>query len=164
MLPKIHKPQRPPAGRPIISGNDSPAERISQLVDHFPQPCVPTLTLKIAATSCKFYELVPQTPCRTMHYYAHLMGAHALYTNIPHQEGITVCAEALRNHNNTDPISVQSIITLLRLILTLNKELQWAHAWHLAMLTSLWDGLKTSLYTRSHSNLWYGAGILMTFS
>ena len=35
MLPKIHKGVNPPPGTPIISGNNSPTERISQFVDHF---------------------------------------------------------------------------------------------------------------------------------
>ena len=38
LLPKIHKGQTPPPGRPIVSANGCPTERISQLVDHFLNP------------------------------------------------------------------------------------------------------------------------------
>ncbi len=38
LLPKIHKGKIPPPGRPIISANASPTERISQFVDFFLQP------------------------------------------------------------------------------------------------------------------------------
>ena len=34
-LPKIHKNVLPPPGRPILSANDCPAERISAFVNHF---------------------------------------------------------------------------------------------------------------------------------
>ena len=40
MLPKIHKGITPPPGRPIISANNSPTERISAFVDHFLRPIV----------------------------------------------------------------------------------------------------------------------------
>ena len=40
MLPKIHKSTTPPPGRPIISANSSPTERISAFVDHFLRPIV----------------------------------------------------------------------------------------------------------------------------
>ena len=43
LLPKIHKNVIPPPGRPIVSANSCPTERISQFVDHFIQPIVPTL-------------------------------------------------------------------------------------------------------------------------
>jgi hypothetical protein len=35
LLPKIHKNKTPVPGRPIVSANNSPTERISQFVDHF---------------------------------------------------------------------------------------------------------------------------------
>ena len=38
LLPKIHKNKNPPPGRPIISANECPTERISQFVDFFLQP------------------------------------------------------------------------------------------------------------------------------
>jgi hypothetical protein len=38
MLPKIHKGVNPPPGRPIISANGCPTEKISKLVDHFLKP------------------------------------------------------------------------------------------------------------------------------
>ena len=39
LLPKIHKNKIPPPCRPVVSGNQSPTERISQFVDNFLQPC-----------------------------------------------------------------------------------------------------------------------------
>ena len=36
LSPKIHKNKHKPLARPIISANESPAERISQLINHFP--------------------------------------------------------------------------------------------------------------------------------
>ena len=38
LLPKIHKKLDNPPGRPIVSANDCPTERISQFVDFFQQP------------------------------------------------------------------------------------------------------------------------------
>ena len=35
MLPKIHKNPTNPPGRPIVSGNGCPTERISKCIDHF---------------------------------------------------------------------------------------------------------------------------------
>ena len=41
MNPKIHKPNTP--GRPIISGCDSPTEKLSIYIDHFLKPLVPLI-------------------------------------------------------------------------------------------------------------------------
>jgi hypothetical protein len=41
LLPKIHKKTLPTPGRPVVSANDSPTERISELVDHFLNPLIP---------------------------------------------------------------------------------------------------------------------------
>ena len=41
LLPQIHKNKTPPPGRPIVSANDCPTERISEFVDHFINPMVP---------------------------------------------------------------------------------------------------------------------------
>ncbi|PIK37813.1 hypothetical protein BSL78_25346 [Apostichopus japonicus] len=48
LLPNIHKPGNP--GRPIISGNGSPTEKISLFVDHFINPLVPQINSYIHDT------------------------------------------------------------------------------------------------------------------
>ena len=40
LLPKIHKKVTPPPGRPVVSGNGGPTEKISKFVDHFVNPTV----------------------------------------------------------------------------------------------------------------------------
>ena len=42
LLPKFHKNINPVPGRPIVSANESPTERISAFVDHFLSPIVQT--------------------------------------------------------------------------------------------------------------------------
>ena len=51
LLPKIHKNVSPVPGRPIVSANDSPTERISTFVDHFLAPIVHTSKSYIQDTS-----------------------------------------------------------------------------------------------------------------
>ena len=122
MLPKIHKGVNPPPGRPIISGNNSPTERISQFVDHF---------IKDIATKGKSYvrdttdfiriienqpkPLPPDTILATL-------DICSLYTNIPNDEGIRAVNQALniyRTGNDQPPNS--SILRLLRFVLTMNN-------------------------------------------
>ena len=51
MLPKIHKNILPPPYRPIISGNNSPTERVSQFVDHFLRPYLSKIPSYLQDTS-----------------------------------------------------------------------------------------------------------------
>ena len=51
MLPKIHKDKTNPPGRPIMSGNGCPTERISQFVDFFLQPGVKNIQSYIKDTT-----------------------------------------------------------------------------------------------------------------
>ena len=56
LLPKIHKNQLPPQGRPIVSANQCPSERISQFVDHFIKPIVTTLPSYLRDSSHNYSE------------------------------------------------------------------------------------------------------------
>ena len=51
MLPKIHKKLKNPPGRPIVSGNSYPTEKISQVVDFFFHPHVRQLPSYIKDTT-----------------------------------------------------------------------------------------------------------------
>ena len=165
MLPKIHKNQTPPPGRPIISGNDSPTERISQLVDHFLQPCVPKLTSYVKDSTHFLQIIEPYTILLPTNTLLCTLDVSSLYTNIPHEEGIRACAEALRNEPTRD-ISVQSILTLIRLILTTSHSTkkttykspvqQSEHAWPLAMLTYSWECSNAAMCILIHYNHLYG--------
>ncbi len=121
MLPKIHKPTRPPPGRPIISGNDSPTERISQLVDHFLQPCVPQLRSFVRDSVHFLQMLQPYTDSLPDGTILCTLDVSSLYTNIPQNEGIRACASALQANPPIGNITIQSILHLMKLILTMNN-------------------------------------------
>ena len=85
LLPKIHKGKVPPPGRPIVSANDCPTERISQLVDHFIQPLLPKLDSYIRDSGHFLWildnlTLPPNVILCTL-------DVTSLYTNIPNTEG-----------------------------------------------------------------------------
>ena len=125
LLPKIHKKTTPVPGRPIVSANNSPTERISQLVDYFLQPLVASTASyvkdttdfinKIEAVS----DLMPGTILCTI-------DVTSLYTNIPNQEGITACCKHLNAHRRSavgedqSPHS-SSLMRLLEYVLTKNN-------------------------------------------
>ena len=93
MLPKIHKPNIP--GRPIISGCDSPTEKLSIFIDHFLKQVVPFIPSYIKDTN-HFLQTVLNIP------FPLPSGAllvtidvTSLYTNIPQDEGIHSSLQAI---------------------------------------------------------------------
>ena len=85
-LTKIHKPN--PVGRPIISGCDSPTERISSFVDYLLQPIANVQESYLKDTT-DFLNFIEKTKVAkgTM---LVSMDVTNLYTNIPQEEGINV--------------------------------------------------------------------------
>ena len=87
LLPKIHKNKIPPPGRPIVSANGCPSERISQFVDHFIQALVP----KLPSYSTHLINLLKDLRLPGNAILASL-DVTSLYTNIPNTEDIKACA------------------------------------------------------------------------
>ena len=93
LLPKIHKPGNP--GRPIISGCDSPTDRLSSFIDSHIKPLCSSLPSYIKDTN-NFLQTIfnihtplpPNTIIATI-------DVKSLYTNISHNEGINAILEAL---------------------------------------------------------------------
>ena len=121
MLPKIHKRLDNPPGRPIVSGNGCPTERISQLVDFFLQPTVKELPSYLRDTThflCRLQNLgtLPRD-CLLI-----TMDVASLYTNIPSDLGLEATRETLTRLRPThDKPSTDNIITLLHKVLTMNN-------------------------------------------
>jgi hypothetical protein len=116
LLPKIHKAGAP--GRPILSANGSPTEKISGLVDAVLREFVPSIKSYIKDTT-HFIQLVENTPVNkdTILF---TLDVKSLYTNIPHQEGISHIARILAGKQNL-PLAASRILQLLKLVLTKNN-------------------------------------------
>ena len=121
MLPKIHKKKENPPGRPIVSGNGCPTEKISQLVDFFLQPHVKLLPSYIKDTTHfllklnQLGNLPPNTILATL-------DVASLYTNIPNTEGLEAARLALhRMRGRMCNPSNESLTELLKMVLTMNN-------------------------------------------
>ena len=97
LLPKIHKIKQAgefPKGRPIISANGCPTERISAFVDENIKGIVPELKSYIKDTTDFIHKIesiiVPEN-CILVTF-----DVVSLYTNIPNDEGIRSVARALQ--------------------------------------------------------------------
>ena len=117
ILPKIHKPGNP--GRPIVSSNSHPTERISQFVDHYLQPLVHKLPSYIKDTNDFLNKLfyIGNLPPNSL---LVTLDVSSLYTNIPHNEGINACDHFLCTSSNT-PIPTVTLCDLIRMVLTMNN-------------------------------------------
>ena len=117
LLPKIHKNKIPPPGRPIVSANGCPSERISQFVDHFIQPLVQKLPSYLR-DSTHLINILKGLPLPDIAILASL-DVTSIYTNIPNSEGINATASYLFNHRSpTKNPTNSSLCKLLELVLT----------------------------------------------
>ena len=121
MLPKIHKRLDNPPGRPIVSGNNCPTEKISQFVDFFLKPIVQDTQSYIRDTT-HFLNIIDnynQLPDNTL---LVTLDVSSLYTNIPNDLGIEACREnlELQRAGSKYPTN-SSLIQLLEVVLTKNN-------------------------------------------
>ena len=117
-LTKIHKPN--PVGRPIISGCDSPTERISSFVDYLLQPIAKVQESYLKDTT-DFLNFIEKTKVAkdTM---LVSMDVTSLYTNIPQEEGINIVCNTYESfHLNKPPITTLYLRDMLRLLLKENS-------------------------------------------
>ncbi len=96
LLLKIHKNILPPPGRPILSANDSPTERISAFVDHFLQPYVPYI-LSFIKDNKDFVRKIESSPALPNGALLVMLDVTSLFTNIPHWEGLSIVHRLLSN-------------------------------------------------------------------
>ena len=92
-LTKIHKPT--PVGRPIISGNDGPSERISAFVDSLLQTIAKSQKSYLKDTT-DFINIIERTKLPENTFLVSL-DVTSLYTNIPQGEGINTVCRAYEN-------------------------------------------------------------------
>lgn len=118
ILPKIHKNLEKPPGRPIIAGIGSLTEKISTFIDFFLKPHVVTLPSFIK-DSMDLIKLL-----KDIHLPANIMLAtfdvESLYTNIPHDGGISAIEFFLSAYHETRTPSVECIKRLTEIVLTRN--------------------------------------------
>ena len=122
LLPKIHKNVLPPPGRPIISANGCPTEKISQFVDHFLNPSNKLLRSFVKDTT-HFLKLLNDLGELPMNCILATMDVSSLYTNIPNDEGLAAAMHTLERHRNTPNIKPKNLtlVKLLELVLTKNN-------------------------------------------
>ena len=117
ILPKVHKQGNP--GRPIVSSNST--ERISQFVDHHLKPLVQTTQSFIKDTThfLSKLEQLGQLPANSL---LVTLDVSSLYTNIPHNEGISACRHFLDTRDrNSSTVGTETLCDLIRMILTMNN-------------------------------------------
>ena len=103
--------RRIPPGRPIVSGNGTLTEYLSEFVDECLQPLLKHVKSYIQDTTHFLQKLndLDEIPSNTL---LVTMDVSALYTNIPHDEGIHACTVFLaRNGSSTNFISDVKDIT-----------------------------------------------------
>ena len=120
LLPKIHKVKKAgefPLGRPIISANGCPTEKISAFVDENIKEAVPHIKSYIKDTTDFIHKVEGLvTSSNTL---LVTFDVTSLYTNIPNGDGIRATAKSLQKHPPTyaEP---HIVVNLLKIVLEKN--------------------------------------------
>uniref|UniRef100_A0A8C5QZ70 Reverse transcriptase domain-containing protein n=1 Tax=Leptobrachium leishanense TaxID=445787 RepID=A0A8C5QZ70_9ANUR len=115
-LPKIHKNSTKPPGRTIVSGIDSMSSRLSEYIDLLLQPYV-NKTASHLKDTLNILQDLEKTQWKE-HYILVTSDVSALYSNIPHIEGITAIKNILERTNSLPPKQIDFILEGIHLILT----------------------------------------------
>ena len=118
LLPKIHKENNP--GRPIVSANGHPTEKISEFIDFHLRPFVENFPSHIKDTTdylkkMENLNILENTTLVTM-------DVTSLYTNITHDDGIAACRKIWEQRTVQDP-PTECLVEMLTLVLK-NNNLQ----------------------------------------
>ena len=121
-LPKIHKEGNPL--RPILSMTGSPQYNLSKWLCHFLEPVVSLYNSRCVKDSFEFIDRLKETQiCKTGHMCS--FDVVSLFTNVPLEETINICADAIYRNEDVDPILMtldeNSFRKMLRLV-TLGVE------------------------------------------
>ena len=155
--PKIHKPGNP--GRPIISGRDSPTDRLSSFIDHHLKPFYSSLPSYIKDTN-HFLQIIfnieTSLPPNTIN---STIDVKSLYTNILHNEGIKAVLETLdckhgRLHTQGKLFYIHSKANFTYK----NMALQWAPKWHPHLQTYSWVHLSSHCFHPHQKNSYLSCG------
>ena len=175
-LPKIHKPNNPP--RPIISGCDSPTDRLSNYISQILNPIAQAQPSYIKDTK-HLLQIIGDTDSLAENTFLVTADVTSLYTNIPHEEGIATALKALTDHKHLLPphtpkmgsytTSYTSSLQETTLISSRNttyksKAQQWARKWRLPTQTSSWQTLNKTSHIHTFTTSSYGNDISMIYS
>lgn len=123
LLPKIHKQGCP--GRPVISGCNTPTEKISEFVDHKVRPLVQGIESYIKDTNDFLKKLgeLGRLPEGSILCTVDVVG---LYPHIPHDEGVAALKEALLkfdgfNEGDWEGSLNEDVVTFTDLVLRNNN-------------------------------------------
>ena len=107
-------------GRSIISGCNSPTEKLSQYLDFYLKPIVRSIPSYIKDITHFLRVILDQTeiPNNTI---LVTLDVKSLFTNIPHDKGINLCLTAIQNHYQSNtPLPIQHLKQTLIFILQYN--------------------------------------------
>ena len=113
ILPKIHKRRENPPGRPIVSSINCPTEKISQLIDIVLRPYAQKGKSFVKDTPDLIKKLKDIKLDENDWLFS--MDVQSLYTNIPHEEGLEVVRQAIKNRTSLP--KNENILKMLSLVL-----------------------------------------------
>jgi hypothetical protein len=121
LLPKIHKGTFPTPGRPVVSANDSPTERISAFVDFFLNPLT-KLSRSYIKDTTHLLQLLRESgnlPANTL---LVTLDVTSLYTSIPNYEASVAVYKLLREHRDEeDKPANKNLVKMLDMVLKYNN-------------------------------------------